>query len=475
NPLTENLMLASVLPVLPTVGTVSIHALKKGKKKRLDKRDYLSIPYQFIAFLVGFIDGDGYIQITKTTKGFITIKLVIGIHLDDISTLEYIQSVLKIGKITIFRDHKSPNCKLIINRTDLQEVLFPLLLHHGIFFLTERRRAQFDLCMYIFKNDIKAYDQLSDIKKIPTLFELPKIISDYINLDFFKNWIVGFTMASEYPGLVEYKKENPLTYKRVKTPELRKKCSNKETYYALKGMFKKQNNNVKHYSTYVRPKNTEIVVWGTNLGSTVGTGRLTKIVKNMILLPPYQKSVVIGILLSDGNLASTKPHENPRLEFKQSSKNSAYVWFVFSILSHYCNVYPYSVINVRKEKVHSALALYTRGLPCFNELRSLFYINKVKRVPEDIYNLLTPVALAHLIMGDGSAKQHGLILCVDSYKIVDVVRLMNVLLIKYNLECTVRNHSPTQPRIYIRQRSMPILRELVKSHIIKSMLYKIGL
>lgn len=195
----------------------------------------------------------------------------------------------------------------------------------------------------------------------------------------------------------------------------------------------------------------------------------------MIQLPPYQKSVVIGVLLSDGNLASTKPHENPRLEFKQSTKNSAYVWFVFSILSHYCNVFPYLVKNVRKDMVHSALAFYTRGLPCFNECRSLFYNNKVKIVPEDIYNLLTPVAWDYLIKGDGSAKQHGLILCVDSYNIVDVVRLMNVLLIRYNFNCTVRYHSSTQPRIYIRQRSMPILRELVKSHMTESMLYKIGL
>lgn len=34
------------------------------------------------------------------------------------------------------------------------------------------------------------------------------------------------------------------------------------------------------------------------MGSTAGTGRLTNIVKNMIALPPYQKSVLIGILLS---------------------------------------------------------------------------------------------------------------------------------------------------------------------------------
>ncbi len=35
------------------------------------------------------------------------------------------------------------------------------------------------------------------------------------------------------------------------------------------------------------------------------------------------------------------------------------------------------------------------------ELYHLFYFNKVKRVPSDL-SLLTPLALAHLIMQDGS-------------------------------------------------------------------------
>ena len=121
------------------------------------------------------------------------------------------------------------------------------------------------------------------------------------------------------------------------------------------------------------------------------------------------------------------------------------------------------------------MVFYTRGLPFFNELRSLFYVNKVKRFPEDIYNLLTPVALAHLIMGDGSAKQYGLLLCVYSYSIVELVRLINVLVIKYNLNSTLRYHTPVQPLIYIRQHSMTLLRELVKDHMVESMMYKIGL
>ena len=176
--------------MLPTIGIVSPHALKKGNKNiRLNKEKYLNIPLSFISFLLGLIDGDGYIQITRTKKGFITIKLVISIHLEDISTLQYIQSVLKLGKISVNRDHKSPNCKLIINKTDLQEVMFPLLVHHGIFFLTDTRRTQFDLAMFIFKENKKVYENLPVKGKleIPTYFKLPETASDYVNLPFIKN------------------------------------------------------------------------------------------------------------------------------------------------------------------------------------------------------------------------------------------------------------------------------------------------
>ena len=114
-------------------------------------------------------------------------------------------------------------------------------------------------------------------------------------------------------------------------------------------------------------------------------------------------------------------------------------------------------------------------MPCFTELYNIFYANGVKLIPKNIYELLTPVALAHIIMGDGAVRPSGLIICTDSYDLVDVVRLMNVLIIKYNLDCKIRYHDKNSPRIYIKQKSMPILRELVRPHMVKSMLYKIGL
>jgi hypothetical protein len=99
------------------------------------------------------------------------------------------------------------------------------------------------------------------------------------------------------------------------------------------------------------------------------------------------------------------------------------------------------------------------------------YVTKVL----NIYDLLTPVALAHWIQGDGVARSHGLIICTDSYKVEDVAKLINVLKIRYNIDCILRFHTPTQPSSTIRAKSMEILRILVLPYMHDSMLYKLGL
>jgi len=116
-------------------------------------------------------------------------------------------------------------------------------------------------------------------------------------------------------------------------------------------------------------------------------------------------------------------------------------------------------------------------MPCITELYNLFYTHKVKVIPKNIYNMLTPVALAHLIMGDGSVQRHGLIICTNSYTVQDVVRLINVLIVRYKLDSTIRekklNNKKIEYLIYISQRSMPLLRTIVKPYMHSLMLYKL--
>ena len=194
--ITEIYSEAIYMSSLPSIGTVHKNALKKGKNSsRLENQEYINIPVSFLAFFAGLVDGDGYIQITKTTKGFITMKLVISLHLEDLSTLEYINSVLKVGKLNIYKDNKSPTCKLVINRTDIQEIVFPLFLYHNMFFLTETKTNQFNLAMYILMNNLRTFDKISSIEDVPAFCELPKTPLDYTKLLFFKNWLVGFAMS----------------------------------------------------------------------------------------------------------------------------------------------------------------------------------------------------------------------------------------------------------------------------------------
>lgn len=121
-----------------------------------------------------------------------------------------------------------------------------------------------------------------------------------------------------------------------------------------------------------------IVVWGTNLSSRVGRGRITNQESNNVKLPPYHYSVVIGLLLSDGWLTfSNSRSKNARLGFEQSAVNSIYVWYVFSILSHYCSSYPQYRVRKYLGKFSYSQHFFTRALPCFTEIHSLFTLREL--------------------------------------------------------------------------------------------------
>jgi hypothetical protein len=124
-----------------------------------------------------------------------------------------------------------------------------------------------------------------------------------------------------------------------------------------------------------------------------------------------------------------------------------------------------------------ALIFYTRSYPFITELRNKFYPeinNEFKGIPLEIYEYLTPPALAHLIMGDGSRRDYGLTLCTDCYTLYDVIRLMNVLIIRYGINSTLQKKRDNQYRIHIRSSSMPLLRSIVTPYMHSSMLYKLG-
>jgi hypothetical protein len=51
-------------------------------------------------------------------------------------------------------------------------------------------------------------------------------------------------------------------------------------------------------------------------------------------------------------------------------------------------------------------------------------------------------------MGDGTWEAFGLLLCTDAFTTPDVVRLMNVLMVRYNIACTLRYHVGKSANLY---------------------------
>jgi len=78
-------------------------------------------------------------------------------------------------------------------------------------------------------------------------------------------------------------------------------------------------------------------------------------------------------------------------------------------------------------------------------------------------------------MGDGAKLNRGLILCTDSFTIQEVITLMNVLKIKYDIDSTIQGIQNQRPRIYILPKSKPKLINICKPYFLPSMLYKLNL
>ena len=75
-------------------------------------------------------------------------------------------------------------------------------------------------------------------------------------------------------------------------------------------------------------------------------------------------------------------------------------------------------------------------------------------------------------MCDGARRNESVIICTDNFTINEVVKLMNILIVKFRLNCTL-HYDNDKDRIYISKSSINTLINLVNPYIIPSMQYKL--
>jgi len=77
-------------------------------------------------------------------------------------------------------------------------------------------------------------------------------------------------------------------------------------------------------------------------------------------------------------------------------------------------------------------------------------------------------------MGDGAKRNKGITLCTDCFSYIEVVILMNILKIKYNINSTIHKEKH-KPRIYINKKELLKILPQIKPYFTKNFLYKISL
>ena len=189
--------------LLPINIKKNLHLSFSNNKKNFLKLD--KITSNLMEIFIGILDGDGYIEIgpqkqynkdpNKNPKSTIRIRLGVNLQYKDKELLELIVDKLGIGKID-YSKYKN-QYRLIFYQKDILNVIYPYIKYKNIEFLIFNRQKQFFLYKYIIENNIKHWENIN-LEEVDRLFKISykKLdILDIINLPYFNNWLVGFTIA----------------------------------------------------------------------------------------------------------------------------------------------------------------------------------------------------------------------------------------------------------------------------------------
>lgn len=190
-------------------------------------------------------------------------------------------------------------------------------------------------------------------------------------------------------------------------------------------------------------------------------------------------SVLVGSLLGQGKAERLKSG-GIRFIIQQPIRHKTYLLWLYKFFNDkgYCTnnlpiIYYKNNLTVYK--------FYTYGFTNFMWIYKLFYnSNKIKVVPDNIYNLLTPLSLAIWVQDNGKwhkkiKKDKGVItIATYCFSLNEVNLLINTLRVKYKLNCNFYFDNGKY-YILINKESISNLRELVLPFMVPSMFYKLGL
>jgi len=194
-------------------------------------------------------------------------------------------------------------------------------------------------------------------------------------------------------------------------------------------------------------------------------------------------SMLIGSILGDSHLERRVQGIGTRVIFEQSNKNVEYLMWFHKFFSErgYCN--PQKPKLFKRIIQNNQILFYYRmssfTFYSFNWIHDMFYILENgkfrKKIPTNIYDFLTPLALTIWFMEDGSKSNNSVRIATNCFNYNEVLFLSSVLFEKYNLITTPQSDGKNKGYIlYVSTKSMVEFTNIVKPHMLPSMYYKLG-
>lgn len=179
--------------------------------------------------------------------------------------------------------------------------------------------------------------------------------------------------------------------------------------------------------------------------------------------------IILGIMMGDGSMEHK--YKNARMSIAHGEKQKEYSYYIANKLS---NLNPHTYVTTSKldERTGKRYTSYWIDLPAnpaFNEICDHFYVNRIKRIPIELFDNFTWQSLAYMFMDDGSKASCGGQLATNCFSIEDLQKFQAFLLQKFNIETTIcKSHV-----LYIKAKSFRYMKPYIEPYMCECTKYKI--
>jgi hypothetical protein len=195
--------------------------------------------------------------------------------------------------------------------------------------------------------------------------------------------------------------------------------------------------------------------------------------------PPHQLDVLIGSLLGDARLECRsigKRHPiTARLRIHHSEKQKDYVFWKYEIFKDIVERGPRKIMvwhDPKRNKNHYSWYFHSISSENLGLLHKYFYRGRTKVLPKNIFDLITPRALAVWFMDDGTNAGNSYVMNTQCFSKEEQFKIINFFKEKYGINAKMVKEYQNF-KIAIGRHEYQKLNAIIEPAIIPSMIYKI--